>query len=101
MLKTEKYRVKLEEVLKNFTSRFDVAEIRGSDVGSFIFAKKGNRAVEIYQSEDSIIVELWENEEQQSEEVTHLTQKILNICFEIFKTTKYCGFTAKSCFINA
>ena len=67
MLKAEEYRKKLQSVLEEIRNNFDVAEIRGSDVGSFIFAEKGNRAIEIYQSENNVLVELWENEEQKSE----------------------------------
>ncbi len=67
MLKTEEYRNKLEEVLKEIKDYFDLAEIGGNDISSFVFAKKENRAVEIYQSESAVIVEFWENEEEQSE----------------------------------
>lgn len=67
MLKAEEYRKKLQSLLEEIKSSSDVSEIRESDVGSFIFAKKANRAIEIYQSKNNVIVELWENEEQKSE----------------------------------
>jgi hypothetical protein len=57
MLKAEESRKKLEKVLKEIESRFNLAEIRGSDFASFIFAEKGNRAIEIYQPENAVVVD--------------------------------------------
>ncbi|MDQ3373983.1 MAG: hypothetical protein M3521_08875 [Acidobacteriota bacterium] len=53
--------------MKKIISLFDVAEIHGSDVCSFIFAEKENCAIEIYQSKDAVLVEFWENGKQQTE----------------------------------
>jgi hypothetical protein len=67
MLQEKEYREKLKKLLKQIEGHFNIAEVRGNNVGSFIFAKKENRAIEIYQSEDAVIVEFWENEEQKTE----------------------------------
>ena len=71
MLQTNEYLLKLEKSLKKFKSHFDFAEIRESGAASFIFAEKENRAIEIYQSENAVIVEFWENEKQQTEKVVN------------------------------
>ena len=71
MLKTEDYKRELEIIFEKIKQHSDTADIRGSDVGSFIFAKKSHRAIEIYQSENDVIVEFWEDEEQKSESEVH------------------------------
>jgi hypothetical protein len=75
MRQEKEYREKLEEVLKQIKNYFETAEIRGNDVGSFIFAEKKNRAVEIYQSKDGVIAEFWENEEQKTEKELNSYEK--------------------------
>lgn len=67
MPETEDYRKKLEEVLGEIKGLFERSEIRGTGIGSFIFAEKENRAIEVYHSPAGVIVEFWEDEEQRSE----------------------------------
>jgi uncharacterized protein (UPF0179 family) len=63
MLTTEQYRAKLEIVLKEIKSLFDIAEIRGSEDSCFIYAEKQRRVVEVYKTDHTVIVEFWENNE--------------------------------------
>jgi|GEM_PF-5613585 len=69
MLEETEYKKKLEETLLKINEYFDFSDIRGNGVGSFIFAKKTKKTVEIYQSENSVIIELWENEDSDSTEM--------------------------------
>ncbi len=62
MLEGADYKKKLQETLEEIKDYFDFFDIRGSDVSCFIFAKKDNFAIEIYQGENSVIVEFWEDE---------------------------------------
>ena len=82
MLHDQEYRERLGEVLEEIEGHCDFAEIRGEDDARFVFAKKDNRAIEIYQSEKTVIVELWENEEIQTEKEVDsyegVTELILN-----------------------
>lgn len=85
MLKTEEYGIKLLEVLKKIEDYFDTTEIRGSDVASFIFAEKGIQAIEIYQSENAVIVEFWENEAQILENEVDSYEKATEIVIDWIK----------------
>lgn len=62
MLKVEEYIKQLEITASKIESYFDSTQIRESGVASFIFAEKGNRATEIYQSENGVSAEFWKNE---------------------------------------
>lgn len=75
MLGAEQYRAKLELVLKEIKSLFDLAEIRGSEDGAFIYAEKQKRAVEVYKSDHTLIVEFWENEELLQEKEVYSYEK--------------------------
>lgn len=79
MLSAEQYNAKLQLVLKEIKSLFDLAEIRGNDVASFIYAEKQNRAVEVYQSDGSVIIEFWENDEQLKEKEASSYEKAAEI----------------------
>ncbi len=85
MLETEECITKLEEVLKQIESRFHVAGIRGGDVSSFIFAEKENRAIEIYQSKNAVIIEFWENEEQLTEKEVDSYEKATKLIIDWIK----------------
>ncbi len=75
MFTTEQSRAKLELVLKEIKSLFDIAEIRGSEDAAFIYAEKQKRAVEVYQSDHHVIVEFWENEELLTEKEVNSYEK--------------------------
>lgn len=86
MLSAEQYNAKLQFVLKEIKSLFDFAEVRGSDVSSFIYAEKQNRAVEVYQSDGSVIVEFWENGEQLKEKEVSSYEKAAEIIADWMKS---------------
>ena len=86
MLEAAEYKDNLQNVLTEIKKHFDSAEIRGDDVASFVFAEKGNRAVEIYQSEASIVVEFWENEDQKSKIKANSYEKNIKLAIEWVKT---------------
>ena len=67
MLQTKEYIEKLNEISRHLEKYFDQIVVRESDVASFIFAKRKNLSVEIYQSETFVIVEFWQDEEQIAE----------------------------------
>lgn len=85
MLTAAQYRAKLELVLKEIKSLFDIAEIRGSEDAAFIYAEKQKRAVEVYQSEKNIIVEFWENEELLEEREVYSYDKAADVIIERMK----------------
>lgn len=60
------YNKELNDISNKIKKYFDFSVVRGNGVSSFVFAEKGKRAIEIYQSENSVIVEFWENKESTS-----------------------------------
>jgi hypothetical protein len=86
MLTAEQYRAKLELVLKEIRNFFDVAEIRGNEAGSFIYAEKQKRAVELYQSGKNLIIEFWENEELLEEKEVYSHDKAAEAIIDWMKS---------------
>ena len=82
MLQVEEYIEKLNEVLRQIKNYFDVAKMHESGVASFIFCEKGIRSIEIYQSEDSIVIEFWMNEELQTEKEVNSYEKAAKLAVE-------------------
>lgn len=75
MLTAEQQRAKLEMVLREIRSRFDIAEIRGGEDSGYIYAEKQKLAVEVYQAEHNVMVEFWENEELLAEKEVNSYEK--------------------------
>lgn len=72
--------------MKKIDDYFDTTEIRGSDVADFIFAEKGIQAIEIYQSENGVIVEFWKNEDQILENEVDTYEKATEIVIDWIKS---------------
>ena len=55
---------KLNEVLAKLKSKFDEIRVCENDIKNFVNAKKDDLELEIYQSENLVVADLWKGDEE-------------------------------------
>lgn len=94
MLKAKPYIEKLNEVLTKLKPKFDEIRVCENDLKSFVNGKKDDLEVEIYQSENLILVDLWkgddefDNEELEEKEVDNYEEAVNLVVYWVNKNDK-------------
>jgi hypothetical protein len=88
MLETKEYTEKLNKVSNRLKPYFERVVVNENDGNSFINALKGDLEVEIYQSKNSIAVDLWKGEdefEELEEREVETYEEAVNLILEWLK----------------